>query len=68
MKKLLLIPFLFLMSGCSTLEAIPFAGGVFESFHQSYAEICEMDSLIALNVAQFDVNIGCDSDYVGEED
>jgi len=66
MKKLLLLP-LCLIFSCSTLESIPFAGGVFESFHQSYAEICKMDSLIALSVGQFDVNIGCNSDYVGEE-
>jgi len=67
MKKLLLLP-LCLMFSCSTLESIPFAGGVFESFHQSYAEICKMDNLIALEVAQFDIAIGCKSDYEGAKE
>jgi len=67
MKKLLLLPLL-LMYSCSTLESIPFAGGVFESLHGSYAEICAMPSLIALDVGQFDIAIGCNSDYEGAEE
>jgi len=60
MKRLLILP-LFVFAGCSALESLPWAGGVFEGLHESYTRACDAGPLLAGSVSRAYIEIGCES-------